>query len=206
MVSAVISLCDRSGVFVKPWADAGYECWCVDIQHSIRQERTVGNIHYVWGDVRSWVPPENFDITFVAAFPPCTHVAVSGARDFQRKGPAMLADALTLFAACEQAARWSGAKYLIENPVGVLSSHVRKPDFMFDPCEYAGYLDDPAGEAYTKRTCLWTGGGFVMPKRKPVNPDQGSKMHLMPPSEDRANQRSLTPLGFAKAVFEFNQG
>jgi hypothetical protein len=58
---------------------------------------------------------------------------------------------------------------MLENPVGVLSSYWRKPDHTFDPCDYGGYLN-PAGDAYTKKTCLWTGGGFIMPGKKPVDP------------------------------------
>jgi hypothetical protein len=53
----------------------------------------------------------------------------------------MLRDALELFNACHQVAQWSGAPYLIENPIGALSTHVRDPDFIFDPFEFGGYLD-----------------------------------------------------------------
>jgi hypothetical protein len=204
MNEIVISLCDRTGVMVNPWADAGYECWCVDIQHSIRRERHEGLKRFVWGDARSWVPPTGRKIAFIAAFPPCTHVAVSGARDFATKGPRMLTDALDLFNACLHAAEWSGAPFCVENPVGVLSSHVRKPDHTFDPCDFAGYLDEPLAEAYTKKTCLWTGGGFVMPEPKRVEPILGSKMHLLPPTDDRGDVRSVTPAGFALAVFLAN--
>ncbi len=198
-----IFLCDRTGTAAKPWADAGYECWCVDIQHSIRRERVEGLIHYVWGDVRSWLPPAR-QIAFMGCFPPCTHVAGSGARDFKTKGPMMLADALAIFTACQLACAYSQAPYFIENPVGVLSSHVRKPDYTFDPCEYACHATTPADEAYEKRTCLWTGGGFVMPAPHGLAPTLGSLMHLMPPSDDRANLRSATPSGFARAVFLAN--
>lgn len=204
MTLAVISLCDRTGRFVEPWAEAGYECWCVDIQHSIRRERVEGRVHYVWGDARSWCPPAGLKIAFVAAFPPCTHVAGSGARDWQRKGHFMLTDALELFSACLLAASWSRAPYLIENPVGALSSHMGQPDHTFDPCDYAGYLEDSDPEAYTKRTCLWTGGGFVMPAKRRVEPNLGSAMHLIPPSDDRVDIRSATPRGFARAVFHAN--
>lgn len=197
----VVSLCDYTGNFVKPWAEAGYECYCVDVQHSIRKERVEGNIHYVWGDVRSWAPPAREGIAFVAAFPPCTHLAVSGARDFKTKGLPLLADSLELFNACRVAAEWSGAPYFIENPVGALSSHHRKPDHIFDPCDYGGYLDPP-GDAYTKKTCLWTGGGFVMPEKRHVFPTEGSRMHFVPPGPGRADVRSATPMGFARAVFE----
>ena len=192
----VVSLCDRTGNAVRPWAESGFECWCVDIQHSIRRERIEGNIHYVWGDVRSWVPPCRVD--FLMAFPPCTHVAVSGARDFKAKGLRMLTDALDIFNACMFAAGWSGTPYLIENPVGVLSSHIRKPDYIFQPWQY--------GDNYSKATCLWTGNGFVMPPpttvEKPVDCEQS--IWRMSPSDDRADLRAVTPMGFARAVFESN--
>ena len=96
-----------------------------------------------------------------------------------------------------------GVPYLLENPVSTLASYYRKPDYTFNPCDYGGYLTPPR-DAYTKKTCLWTGNGFVMPEPKPVEPIEGSKMHLMPPSEGRANLRSVTPAGFARAVFESN--
>jgi len=105
--------------------------------------------------------------------------------------------------ACFRLCEWSGAPWMIENPVGALSTHWRKPDYRFDPCDFGGYLEPP-GDAYTKRTCLWVGGGFTIPEPKPVVPVEGSKMHLVPPSDDRANIRSKTPEGFARAVFEAN--
>lgn len=205
MILAAVFLCDLTGVMAEPWAEAGYECWCVDIQHSIRVPRREGRIRFVWGDVRSWRPPEGLDIAFVAAFPPCTHVTSAGARDFSTKGGAMLRDALETFEACRMAAAWSGAPYCIENPVGVLSSipHIGKPDHYFHPWEYAGLCPD---DNYTKNTCLWTGNGFVMPPRQPA-PELGKpddRIHKASPSADRANERSATPRGFASAVFASN--
>ena len=71
------------------------------------------------------------------------------------------------------------------------------------PANYGGYLDPP-GDEYTKRTCLWTGNGFVVPVPKPVFPVEGSRMHFIAPSQDRSDLRSETPTGFAKAVFLAN--
>ncbi len=210
MNAAAIFFCDRSGVMARPWAEAGYECWCVDIQHSIRRATNAlvggGIIHSVWGDVRTFRRPTDLPIAFFAAFPPCTHVAVSGARDFALKGGMMLRDALELFEACRQAASWSGAPYCIENPIGVLSSvpHIGKPDYLFDPFEFAGYAEAPETEAYTKRTGLWTGNGFQLPAKRPVDPIHGSAMWKLPPSDDRADMRAQTPQGFARAVFQAN--
>jgi hypothetical protein len=208
MMPIAIFLCSKTANAAEPWAAAGVECFCVDVQHSIRKPRREGLINFVWGDARSWRPPEGRRVVFVAAFPPCTHVAGSGARDFATKGPIMLRDALETFEACRQAAAWSGAPYYIENPVGVLSSipHIGKPQHWFHPSEYAGYADEPASEAYTKKTGLWTGNGFIMPDRKPVEPTLGSMMHRLPPTDDRADLRSATPKGFSRAVMLANIG
>lgn len=118
----------------------------------------------------------------------------------------MLRDAIELFEAGRQCAAWSGAPYYCENPVGFLSSipHIGKPDHYFEPWQYAGYAADPEADAYTKKTCIWTGNGFVMPPKKRVDPILGSKMWKLPPSDDRADQRAESPAGFNNAVFEFN--
>lgn len=214
--AVAIFLCDYTGIAAEPWAAAGVECWCIDVRHSIRRERARGNIRFIWGDVRSWYPRDPVKVLFAAAFPPCTHVAVSGARDFEPKGGNMLRDALETFEACRQVCAWSGAPYMIENPRGILSSipHIGPPDYTFDPNEYGGHLDPP-GDAYTKETCLWVGNGFVMPPRVApgdmfspatvVDPVEGSRMWKLPPSDDRAAARSETPRGFASAVFLANR-
>lgn len=184
----------------KPWADAGYECYCVDVQHSVRRPRTVGNITYMWGDVRTWVPPEHLRgrIAFIGAFPPCTHVTKVGARDFRTKGTALLRDSLEFFSACYSAIAWSGARGFVENPVGKFSDHMLPPDYTFQPWEF--------GDLWTKLTCLWVLNGFVMPPRlHAVKPDGvRERIVKMAPSRDRADKRSETPPGFARAVFQAN--
>lgn len=186
---------------VAPWMEAGFLCYCVDIQHPPGEHRD-GNLIRVGADVRDWLPPFA-PIAMLFAFPPCTHVAVSGARWFKDKGLGGLVESLELFDAALRLAEWTGAPYLIENPVSTVSTYWRKPDFTFDPCDYGGYLDPP-GEAYTKRTCLWVGNGFKMPQSREVAPWEGSKMHRMPASKCRAAVRSETPEGFAQAVFEMH--
>lgn len=205
MTKLVLSLCDRTGNMLKPWAKAGYSCLAVDIQHS-KEPRTIqygeGDITYVWGDVRTYLPPlAQYRMCF--AFPPCTHVAVSGARWFKDKGLAALHEAIGLVEACRRIAEWTGAPYLIENPVSTLSTYWRKPDYIFDPCDYGGY-EGGEEDDYTKKTCLWTGNGFVMPEPKRIEPKRGSLIHRMAPSADRGDLRSITPMGFAQAVFEAN--
>lgn len=200
----VISLCDFTGNILIPWAEAGYECYAVDIINPIMNPKKIGNITYTYGDARSWHPPDG-EIAFCCAFPPCTHVAVSGARHFITKGIANLCDSLMLFNTVYNYCKWSGAPFFVENPVSVISTHFRKPDYSFSPNEYAGYSEDTKmSEAYTKKTCLWTGNGFVMPEKKPVDPIIGSKIIKMSPSETRQQERAITPKGFSIAIFQAN--
>jgi len=188
----MISMCDLTGKMAEPWAEAGYTCICVDIQHSIRATKRCahpvkhfpsgGSIHFVWGDARSWKPSmfckdffNRYIIRFVACFPTCTNLAGSGSQDWQLKGIAMLTDGLMLFNACEQISDWSGAPYLIENPVGVVPAHHRKPDYYFQPWQF--------GDLYQKKTCLWSGNGFVMPEAEYIFKPEGvtQKIWLTPP-------------------------
>ena len=185
---------------VKPWRDAGYRCICVDIQHTGVEIRD--GIEYTQHDVQTYMPPLGiYKIAF--GFPPCTHLAISGARWFQSKGLSALHEAIGIVEATRRLCEWTSAPYCIENPVSTLSTYWRKPDYTFNPCDYGGYTAPPS-DAYTKKTCLWTGSGFKMPATKPVEPTEGSKMHLLPPTSDRADIRSETPMGFAIAVFEAN--
>ena len=190
----VISCFDKSTEMVRAWADAGCLCYCVDLQHKLGEHRE-GNIIKVGANMLDWIPPKG-EIVFASFFPPCTDLAVSGARWFKNKGIGSLIRALQLFEVSIKIAELLKAPYIIENPVSTISTYWRKPDYTFDPCDY--------GDPYTKKTCLWTGGGFVMPLKNRVDPVEGSKMHLLPPSKDRADKRSETPKGFAQAVFETN--
>lgn len=209
MTDAAIFLCDLTGKAARPWAQAGYECFCVDIQHSIRREKIeqvgAGRIHFVWGDVRSWSPPDGVRPIFGASFTECTHVAGSGARDWRIKRGYMLRDALEQFEAARQCFKWAGIPWVQENSVGLLSSipHIGKPDYYFDPHEYAGWCED---DNYTKKTALWCGDGFVMPPKRPApwlgEPDD--RIHKATPGDDRANFRSASPVGFWTAVFHAN--
>lgn len=203
----VISLCDRTGNACIPWAEAGYTCYAVDLQHSIRKDRVeqvgAGQIVFTWGDARSWFPPAG-KIAFAMAQPPCTHVTSSDARDFKKKAGWMLSDALQLFDSCMAALEYSRAPYWIENPVGRFNTHRRKPDHFFHPWQYAGYLPDIQTDNTKKKTGLWAGGGFIMPKMMPAPEPHREDCWLASPSDDRGDIRSVTPMGFARAVFAAN--
>lgn len=207
MKGTVISLCDRTGNMTRPWTQAGYHAVTVDLQHpefgEDRRTHIVGDVRNVQLDLDmgGWSP-----VMMIFAFPPCTHLAVSGARWFKEKGLDALIEGLSIVNACRKLCENSGAPWMLENPVGTLATYWREPDHTFDPCDY--------GDPYTKKTCLWTGNGFVMPEKinpgdmfaEPtrVEPTLGSMIHKMPPSEDRGDLRSITPMGFARAVFRAN--
>lgn len=181
----ILSLCDYSGVWSQPYRDAGYEVIQVDLDHGqdVRLLEYPGEIHGI------------------LAAPPCTHLAGSGARWWADKGEQALLDALAIADACLRFVALCSPKWwVLENPVGRLSRYYGKPTFTFNPCDY--------GDPYTKRTCLW--GRFTPPmplfvgRDMAVEPTEGSKMHLLPPSENRARLRSETPGGFAEAFFRCN--
>lgn len=199
----VLSLYDYSGNMVRPWANEGYECYCVDIKH-VDEERTEsvgsGEIHYVGADMCEYIPPRaEYEIVF--AFPPCKNMATSGARWFKQKGLDGLAEGIELVERARNIAEWSDAPWMIENPVSTLSTYWRSPDYTFHPYEYDGFTEQD--DAYSKKTCLWTSDGFVMPEPDAVE-EYDDRIHKMAPSEDRAEKRSMTPMGFANAVFAAN--
>ena len=212
MNKAIISLCDYTGIFTKPWRDAGYQAFHVDPQ---REDN--GTILEMIPGIRRILT--DYKVCFVSAFPPCTDLAVSGAAHFKSKSEKdkhFQAKASLVVEQCRMIGEMSGAPYFIENPVSVLSSIIGKPDFMFNPWQFGGYLSEddkhpewpeliPPRDAYPKTTCLWAGGGFYLPPKKPVHCPPGySDMHnkLGGKSLKTKNIRSATPRGFSQAVFE----
>jgi hypothetical protein len=119
--------------------------------------------------------------------PPCTHLAVSGARYFYRKQKEQ-AEAL------EFVRRLLAApipRIALENPISIISSRIRKPDQIIQPWQF--------GHGETKATCLWLKN---LPKLVPTNVVEGreARVHRMPPSPDRWKERSRTYLGVAEAI------
>ena len=228
----VLSLYDFTGEALKPWAEAGYKCYAFDIQHdeyTVEVFASGGEIHYLQMDLwnmdnisrlQTWFDKEN--VVFGMAFPVCTDLAVSGAAHFARKAKA---DPEFQIKASNHA-RWCASlfealdiPYFIENPVSRLATLWRKPDYSFHPYEYGEYIPDAEAEhprwpdyiapkdRYTKKTCLWTGGGFTMPPKRPTQkPDGYSQQHLKLGGKSQRTKdiRSATPRGFARAVFEAN--
>lgn len=223
----VWSLFDGSGLMAQPWAEAGHTCYCFNYDGADHGDYArLGakveheNIHYI----NTWIDNKfNFDVApdIIFAFPPCTDLAVSGAAHFEtkrKKNPTFQVEAAIICKVAARLAKKYNVPYMIENPVSVLSSLWRKPDYVFNPNEYGGYLPEgdahpmfpdviPARDAYVKKTCLWTGNGFVMPDVAVVYPDSGDNpgwAKLGGKSARTKTIRSLTPRGFAKAVYEAN--
>lgn len=239
----VLSLYDFTGTAVRPWAElGGYDCICFDKQHPTtdRVERfpSGGSITYRHADLHSTntllrIHAEFFGrVVFMFAFPVCTDLATSGAKHFARKErerPGFQHEAARHARLCGQLGDLLGCPWMVENPRSVLSTLWRKPNHRFDPCDFGGWLpeDDahpywpdhiPARDAYTKGTYLWTGGGFTMPNRLPVDPvtvsftrADGRTVTGSPQwgklggkSAKTKNIRSATPRGFAMACFIAN--
>lgn len=129
----------------------------------------------------------NDDWDLMIAHPPCTHLAVSGARWFKDKKLEQ-AQALEFVRALLNAPI---EKIALENPISIISSKVRKPDQIIQPWQF--------GHGETKATCLWLKN---LPKLEPTNIVEGreTRIHKMPPSEDRARLRSITYQGIAEAM------
>jgi site-specific DNA-cytosine methylase len=123
------------------------------------------------------------------AHPPCTHLAVSGAKWFAAKGQEQ-ADALAFVRLLMSAPI---SRIAIENPISVISSRIRKPDQIIQPWMF--------GHGETKATCLWLKG---LPPLAPTNVVEGreQRIHRMPPSPDRWRERSRTFAGIAAAMAE----
>lgn len=212
----VISLCDYTGVFTKPWRNAGYEAIHVD-----PQRENNGTIIEMMPTVRDAIMSGR--VAFVMGFPPCTDVAVSGAAHFESKkeaDPYFQAKAALVAEQCRMIGLMAGCPWAFENPVSVFSGIFGEPHYKFDPYEYGGYLpeDDKhplwpeyiaPRDAYPKLTCLWVGGDFIMPPKKPVYVKHGySDQHskLGGKSLKTKNIRSATPRGFSEAIFQVHTG
>ena len=145
-----------------PWTNAGFRVMRFDLygaEEEVRIPEPGESVSFkadlLHGVPRALMATDILSrVVFVGAFPPCTHLAVSGARWFKGKGLRALQDSIGMFATAAEFCEASGAPYLIENPVSTISSYWRKPDHTFDPWQYNAL--DPAS-SYTKKTCLWVG-------------------------------------------------
>lgn len=179
MPKLILDLCAGSGSWSAPYAEAGYEVCRVDLERG----QDVRLLEFL-GPVQG-----------ILAAPPCCHFASSGARWWTKKGEKALLEGLSVADACLRVVvTCKPVWWALENPVGRLRRYLGPPVFVFDPCDF--------GDPWTKRTLLW--GQFQVPKKRPVEATEGSKMHRLAPGPERKATRSATPPGFARAFFEAN--
>lgn len=179
----VLIACEFSGVVREAFSARGHEAWSCDIMSSEKPGK-----HHT-GDVLTMLPAGYWDL--LIAFPPCTHLAVSGARWFkQKQEDGSQLGAINFFLTLAKA---DVRKIAIENPVGIMSTYYRKPDQVIQPWQF--------GHGETKATCLWLKG---LPKLAPTNVVEGRKarIHKMAPGPNRARERSRTYQGIADAMAE----
>jgi len=175
----VLVACEFSGAVRNAFREKGVEAWSCDLLDAEDSSE-----HHIKGDIRG-VLHDGWDM--MIAHPPCTHLAVSGARWFKEKieeqKEALEFVRLLLSAPIN--------KIALENPVSVISSRIRKPDQIIQPWMF--------GHGETKATCLWLKN---LPKLTPTDVVEGrdNRVHRMPPSADRWKERSRTYSGIANAM------
>ena len=174
----VLVACEFSGIVREAFRLQGHDAWSCDLLPT-----DIGGQH-LQCDVLT-ILDQGWDL--MIAHPPCTHLAVSGARWFKDKKVEQ-AEALEFVRKLLDAPI---DKIALENPISVISSKIRKPDQIIQPWQF--------GHGETKATCLWLKN---LPKLEPTNIVEGreARVHKMPPSKDRWKKRSLTFTGIAKAM------
>ncbi len=178
----VLVACEYSGKVREAFRKLGHEAISCDLLPSDDSSE----FHHV-GDVIPLLK-ETWDL--VVAFPPCTHLAVSGARHFKQKiadgRQQQGIDFFMLFTKLDHV-----PKVAIENPISIMSTIYRKPDQIIQPWQF--------GHGETKATCLWLKG---LSHLAPTNIVSGrhQRVHLMSPGPDRWKERSRTYDGIAEAM------
>ena len=179
----VLVACEYSGRVRNAFRARGHDAWSCDLL-----DAEDNSPYHIKGDALE-VIGRGWDL--LIAHPPCTHLAVSGARHFEaKKADGRQAQAVDFFLAL---ARAPIARIAIENPVCIMSSIWRKPDQTIQPWQF--------GHGETKATCLWLKG---LPHLVPTNIVSGrhQRVHLMSPGPDRWKERSRTYEGIAEAMAE----
>ena len=181
----VLVACEFSGVVRRAFREMGHDAWSCDLLPA-----EDGSEYHWKGDaltVAGLTKREGPYWDMMIAHPPCTHLAVSGARWMKAKGR-LVDDALDFVRQLMDAPI---ERICIENPISIISSRIRKPDQIIQPWQF--------GHGETKATCLWLKN---LPPLVPTNIVDGreARVHKMPPGPDRWKDRSRTYEGIAKAM------
>lgn len=175
--------CEYSGRVRQAFRNLGHDAFSCDLLES-----EDGSPFHIQGDV---IPLLSEDWDLAIFHPPCTHLAVSGARHFAAKVADGRQQAALDFVRLLMNAPIP--RIAIENPVSIISSKIRKPDQIIQPWQY--------GHGETKATCLWLKN---LPRLIPTRIVSGreQRIHKMPPGPDRWKERSRTFPGIARAMAE----
>ena len=176
----VLVACEFSGIVREAFHSRGHDAWSCDLLDT----EIPGKHHTV--DVRH-ILHKNWDL--LIAHPPCTHLAVSGARWFKNKKKQQK-EAIKFFM---DLAECDIPKKCIENPISIMSTEWRKPDQIIQPWMF--------GHGETKATCLWLDNLPKLQSTKIVD-GRENRIHRMAPSITRWKDRSRTYIGIAKAMAE----
>ena len=176
----VLIACEFSGVVREAFAHKGHNAISCDLVDTEVQGK-----HYK-GDIMDLL---GLGWDLMIAHPPCTHLSVSGARWFKDKKEEQL-EAIDFFMALINA---KIPKICVENPISIMSTKYQKPSQIIQPWQY--------GHGETKSTCLWLKGLPILQATDLVS-GREQRVHLMPPSETRARERSRTYQGIAEAMAE----
>ena len=176
----ILIACEFSGIVRDAFIARGHDAISCDL---LPTERPGPHIQ---GDVLD-ILDDGWDM--MIAHPPCTHLCVSGARWWKDKKEEQFA-AIKFFIALTRA---NINKICVENPVGIMSTWLKKPDQYIQPWQF--------GHGETKKTELWLKN---LPKLTPTDIVIGreARIHRMPPSKDRGKLRSITFQGLADAMAE----
>lgn len=182
----VLVACEFSGVVREAFRRRGHDAWSCDLLPA--EDGSQFHIQHDAVRVANWYAlyaSTPWDL--MIAHPPCTHLAVSGARWFKDKLPEQ-AEALAFVRELLNAPI---PRIALENPISIISSRVRRPDQIIQPWQF--------GHGETKATCLWLKN---LPKLTPTNIVEGreARVHRMPPGPDRWKERSRTFVGIAEAM------
>lgn len=177
----VLIACEFSGVVRRAFRARGHDAWSCDLLDAEDgDERHVrGNALGVAWRTGAW--------DLMVAHPPCTHLAVSGARWFKDKR----AEQETALAFVQRLFDAPIPMIALENPISIISSRIRKPDQIIQPWQF--------GHGETKATCLWLKN---LPKLVPTKIVDGRqpRVHFASPGPDRWKERSRTLTGIAEAM------
>ena len=193
----VLLACEESGIVTEEFRKLGHEAYSCDLY-------STSGSHPEWHLQEDVIPLLQQDWDLIIAFPPCTHLASSGAAWFEKKrADGRQQQGIDFFLEFTKA---KSPRVAIENPVGIMSTHYRKPDQIIQPYMF--------GDSFSKKTCLWLKG---LPKLVPTDVvDSGERITYlsgisMPKwyaeawklsPEQRSKVRSKTFLGIAKAMAE----